>query len=260
MMTRLDDPEKVMRHADRFHGGKALIVLGGYSASGWEALREEIKPDVILIGNGVNSIVQGADYWMCAENMTPWAARENPRSISLMQMFYRDAGAKIKLVSHRSWHLLKDATNCIRIQRDKNHGSWLGKTPDYFSFRDYGGGFLNGWLFQHKEAGVEVHVGTVGTHLLHMAGILGCSEVHTIGFDLCFKEKDKHHSYSYPTYQPDRYRTEKMFVQHAGLDTQLVWIEAAQFLREIQPLFIRDGLNWIDHSTGLLQAMDVVWR
>lgn len=257
MNPRPDDPEAVMEHAGRFHEGTALIVLGGYSAAGWEALRDEIKPDVILGGNGVNSLVHGLDFWLCAENLTPWATKEDPRSITIMQMFHREAGAKVKLISHRSWDLLKEKTRCIRIQRDKRHGSGLGTTPEDFSFRNYGGGFLNGWLFRHKEAGAEVHVGTIGTHLLHLAGILGCAQVHTIGFDLMFREKEKHHAYTYPIYNPDRYRTEKMFVQYEGLDTQLVWIETAQFLKAIQPLFIRDGLSWFDHSNGLLQVMNV---
>ena len=254
-MMRPDDPEKLMRHAGEYAGGTALIVLGGYSAAGWEALRDEIKPDVILGGNGVNALVHGLDYWACAENMTPWATKEDPRSISLMQMLYRDTGAKVKLISHRSWHLLKETTNCIRIMRDKNHGNGLGATPDYFSFRYYGGGFLNGWLFKHRDAGAEVHTGTIGTHLLHLAGILGCAQVHTIGFDLCFKEKQAHHAYPYPIYSPDRYRTEKMFVNYEGLDTQLVWIETASFLKEILPYFERDGLQWRDHSEGLLQRI-----
>jgi len=254
-MTRPDDPERMMLETDKFHGGTALIVLGGSSAAGWESLRDEVKPDVILGGNGANVLVHNFDFWMCAENMTPWATKEDPRSISLMQMFYRDTGAKSKLISHRSWSLLKNTANCIRIMRDKNHGNGLGTTPDYFSFRDYGKGFLNGWLFKHREAGAEVHTGTIGTHLLHLAGILGCSQVHTIGFDLCFKDKQVHHAYPYPIYQPDRYRTEKMFVPYEGLDTQLVWIETAQFLNEIQPYFVRDGLQWQDHSAGLLQRI-----
>ena len=255
-MTRPDDPEKMNLHAGRYAGGKALIVLGGTSGSDWDILKDEIKPDVILIGNGVNSMIRNADYWMCAENMhrTFCKAQEGEqRYIDIMAMFYRDAGAKTKLISHRSWDLLKDTRNCIRIMRDKNHGSGPGETPDYFSFRKYGGGFLNGWLLKATRVGALVHTGTVGLHLIHLAGILGCSEVHTIGYDLCFKNDNSHHWYPYPVYGIDGFRKEAMFTEYKGLKTQLVWIETMQFLKEIQPLFVRDGLKWQDHSHGLLE-------
>ena len=258
MNPRPDDPEKVMKHAGRYDGKTALVVLGGYSAVGWEALRDKIKPDLIIGGNGVNSMVHNLTYWACCENMTPWATKEDPRSISLMQMFYRDTGAKIRLISHRSWHLLKDTTNCIRIMRDKNHGDGPGETPDYFSFRKYGGGLLNGWLLKNKAANMELHVGTVGVQLLHVAGILGCAVVHTIGYDLMFKDDQHHHWYEYPRYEVDTFRKPSMFIEYLGVKTQWIWVETAQFLKAIQPLFIRDGLNWFDHSAGLLQVMNVV--
>jgi hypothetical protein len=252
---RPDDPEAVMQHAGRYNGGKALIVLGGYSGSDWEALRQDIRPNVLLGANGVVNKIDRLDYFMLSENMSltyKQAKLGDARAIQKIKMF-DNASPMVRLMSHRSWDLIKDKSNCICIRRDKNHGSGLGEVPDYFSFRDYGEGFLNGWLMRHKTAGASVHVGTVGVQLLHMAGILGCSEVHTIGYDLVFESDLSHHWYEYPKYEVDRFRTPEMFINYHGVRTQWVWVETMEFLREIQPLFIRDGLKWYDHSHGLLE-------
>jgi hypothetical protein len=37
------------------------------------------------------------------------------------------------------------------------------------------------------------------------------------------------------------------------VDTTWTWIETAQYLKEIEYLFARDGIKWRDHSDGLLQ-------
>lgn len=247
---RLDDPAGVTEHAGKYAGGVALVVLGGYSAVNWAELYAKIKPDVILGANGVNSIVHDLDYWMIAENMTRTARRAKegePDAIQYMEMFHRDAGAKVKLVSHHSWPHLHSTRNCIKIRRHE----YLIDGSD-FSFREYRYGFLQGWVLRHTEAGTPVNVGTVAVHLLHMAGILGAAEVHTIGYDLMFRDDTRHHAYDYPVYQPDRFRTPEAFVEYKGVKSQWFWIETAQYLKQIEPLFERDGLVWRDHSNGLL--------
>ena len=251
---RLDDPAGVMAHAAKYLGGIALIVLGGESGSRWREVMEEIKPDVILGGNGVNQAVSDLDYWMCAENMnytSKRAAVGDGRAIEFMKMFYHESGAKIKLVSHHSWNLLKDTTNCISIRR---MGYETGKIPPDFSLRVYGDGFMSGDVFRDTTVlRLPQRVGNVGVHLLHMAGILGCEEVHTIGFDMILKNKNRHHFYKYPIYQPDHFRTPKIFVNYQGMDTQVIWIETAKFLKSMEPYFERAGMDWFDHSGGLLK-------
>jgi hypothetical protein len=249
---RYDDIDGVNKHSQKYGGGKALIVLGGYSALGWKALKDEIKPDVVLIANGVNSMIQDADYWLCAENMSRALNRAQggeSDGIKFMEMYQR-TGAKWRFVSHRSIDRLQDRRNVVAIRRQGYELEEIGK---WFSFRDYGMGLLSGWLLQHKEAGVEVYVGTVGAQLLHLAGILGCAEVHTIGYDLMFRGDKKHHAYDYPTYKADKFRTDKFRTEYKGIDTQWAWIETAQWLKEIEYLFDRDGLEWHDHSNGLLK-------
>lgn len=256
-MERPDDPAGVMQHAGRFKGGKALVVLGGYSGARWRSVYQEIKPDCVIGANGVNAMITGLDYWMICENMTRsarLAEKGDKRSIELMAMFHRNALAQVKLVSHWSWHLLKDKTNCINIRRK---GYELEEIPGSFTFREYGEGFLAGGIFKHKEAWqpkVLVRAGTVGLQAIHMAGILGVSEVHTIGYDLMFKEADRHHWYQHPTYEADRFRTEKAFLNWKGISTQWAWVETAMYLKGIEYLFEWDNLLWVDHSDGLLKV------
>lgn len=249
---RNDNPDAVMMHSSRYLGGKALVVLGGYSAKDWKHVMEEIKPDVIMGANGVNAMVHGLDYWICAENLSRshrLAAEGDKDSQKIIDMFHRDAGAKTRLISHWSIDRLEDKSNCISIRRQGYESNEIERN---FSFRDYGMGFLAGWLLKHTEAGAPVHVGTVGAQLLHMAGILGCAEVHTIGYDLMFRNSEHHHAYDYPLYKQDRFRTDKYRVEYKGVDTQWTWIETAQWLKSIEYLFERDGLKWTDHSDGLL--------
>jgi hypothetical protein len=164
-------------------------------------------------------------------------------------MFHRDAGAKNKMVSHWSWGLLQDTSNCTKIRRQ---GRETNEMTD-FTLRDYGDGFLAGGLQKDKQAGAPVHVGTVGAQTLHLAGILGCAEVHTIGYDLMFRNHERHHAYDYPVYEVDKFRTNQAFKVYKGVPTLQTWIESAQWLKAIEYVFDRDGLKWTDHSDGLLK-------
>lgn len=252
---RDDDPNQVMSLKDKHKGGVALIVLGGNSAKDWQRVREQVNPDIVLGANGVNSMVDNLDYWMIAENMkhsAKKAEKGDPDSLAMMKMFHRESGAKVKLVSHHSWNLLRNKENCIRIRRQ---GYEEHEIEQHFNFREYGLGYLAGWLLKHKEAGALVHVGTVAAQLLHHAGILGCREVHTIGLDLMFQDETAHHAYPHPLYKSDRYRNPGFKTQYKGVDTQWAWLESGQFLQSIEPLFERDGLKWKDHSRGLLSVM-----
>lgn len=252
---RYDKPTAAMQHAGKYAGGKALVVLGGYSAKRWQEVREEVNPDVLIIANGANAMVKDADYWICAENMT----RAHRRAVEgsqpdkeFVEMFHRNAGAKFRLISHRSWNRMENTSNCIAIRRQ---GYELDEIAQYFSFRDYGLGLLAGWLLRKKESGAEVHVGTVGAQCLHWAGILGCSEVHTIGYDLMFRDETRHHAYDYPVYTVDKFRAEQFRTEYKGVATQWAWLESAEWLKAIEYLFERDGLRWRDHSGGLLSVM-----
>jgi len=254
--TRPDDPAGVMQHAGRYAGGTALIILGGMSSNGWQELKEEVKPDVILGGNGVNAVVQDLDVWACTENMnftSRRAAMGEPRAMEFMEMFYREAGAKVKLISHRSWNLLKDTSRCISIRR---WGWEADQVPEAFNYREYGEGFNSGWVFSDKRyMRLPQRVGNVGCQLIHMAAILGCDQVHTIGLDLMFKDKTRHHFYDYPKYMVDHFRNGPNFIDYLGAGTQAIWVQCAKFMKTTEPYLERDGIKWRDHSDGLLKLM-----
>ena len=253
---REDNPAGVMAHAGKYDGGVALVVLGGQSAADWMELYSYIRPDVLIGCNGAN-VINGLDYWLLSENMTRsnnLAKRGDSKSARLMEMFRRATGAKYKMVSHWSFGLLEDTDNCVSIRRQ---GYESEEIADWFRFRDYGLGLLAGWLQREKGAGAPVHVGTVGAQALHLAGILGVSEVHTIGFDLILRDREKHHWYNHPVYEVDRFRTPAAFQTYKGIPTLQTWIESAQFLKSIEWMFERDGLQWLDHSNGLLSLFDL---
>jgi hypothetical protein len=249
---RLDDPEEVAKHKGRYQGGVALVVLGGYSAAHWQEVRDEIKPDVIIGANGTNGMIRGLDYWLMVENLAysrRRAAEGDPKYKAIMEMFHRESGAKNKFVAWTSWDYLTDTTNCVRIR-------WQGRELDEmddFTFRDYGSGLLAGWEQDKKEYGVAVYIGTVGAQCIHLAGILGVREVHTIGYDLMFREAGRHHAYEYPLYCADKYRTPASFLEYRGVKTQQTWVETAQWWKAIEYQFDKDNLIWRDHSDGLLK-------
>lgn len=252
-MRRPDDHQIMEAISDKYAGKKALIVLGGPSASGWKAIRKELKPDVIIGVNGVNSMIDDLDFWLCAENMLRshrMAQDENDiRGISLMEMYQR-TGAKIRLVNFKSYPIIADKTNLIRIKRN---GLDIPEKPGDFSFRKYGEGLLTGGLYlDPQKVGVLLRTGTVGLQALHLAGILGCDQIHTIGFDLCFKTEQEHHWYVYPNYETDTYWKKDAFTQYHGVATIWWWIETARYIKRIEPLLEKEGIKWIDHSDGLL--------
>lgn len=258
-MNRLDDPQGMKAFKGSYFGGKALLVLGGSSGAGWKALRDEINPDVILGANGTIFEIDDLDFHVVVENLhmaAGRAARGDERYKKIMEILSPSHHARVRLVSYLSWDLVDDrAPNVVQIRRMGELGDDYESQFERFSFRSYGDGLLAGPLFHMPGAltsdRIKFRVGTVGTQVLHLAGLLGCAEVHTIGFDFCSLD----HWYNYPEYKPDKFRTEKMFTQFAGLQTQHDWLQGARWLQSIEPLFVRDRLQWIDHSHGLFEAM-----
>jgi len=258
-MVRKDNPQEVSKLNGVYRGGIALIVLGGISSKDWESVFSMVRPDVILGANGTCFKIDNLDYHLVVENLHMAAGRARKgeeRYQRIMEILTYQHRAKTRLVSFLSWDLLEDKSNAISIKRMGELGDDYEEQFDRFSFRRYGDGFLSGPMFLHPGAltspRIKFRVGSVGTQLLHLAGILGAKEVHTIGFDLCFKDPKRHHFYDYPKYQPDKFRTNKMFTTYNGLPTQWDWLQGARWLRSIEWMFERDGLKWLDHSDGLL--------
>lgn len=252
----------IEEHKGRYAGKVALIILGGPSASRWADVKEKTSPDIILGANGVNSMIDNLDYWMCIENMrrtARLASRKDKRAKEFMQMFQR-IGPKNRIVNVKGYEYLKNKDNAIPAKR--REAFEFDKVPADFSFREYGSGFIKGALMKHKNAisaNLSLPVGTVGLQMLHLVGILGCRAVHTIGLDLCFRGKN-HHAYSYPPYQPNHYFMPENFTEYKGMKTMWFWIETSQYLLGIKKQMDKVGLQWVDHSNGLLQAMQKDFR
>jgi hypothetical protein len=159
---------------------------------------------------------------------------------------WQTPGPKVGFLNYHSLPLLKDQKNMypiFSVEPKKN-----------FDVRKYIPGLMHGpYVKQPDVAVVALPSGTAGSRAIHLAGILGCSEVHTIGFDLCFKRPDHHHWYEFPIYHTETVRTEKMFTEYKGFQTQWIWIETAQWLMELREKYLTpQGLKWIDHSNGLI--------
>jgi hypothetical protein len=257
MPPRNDEPERVNAYANLYADKKALIVLGGTSAKSWQHLYKETGADVVLGANGVNSLIPNLDFHMVIENMKRTARlanKKDPRAMHFMQMLRR-TGASTRLYNHKNAALLGANVSREGLVGVQRRGSFdADKVPPDFSFREYGSGFIKGGLMKDKQAigNLKLPIGTVALQLLHMAGILGVRQVHTIGLDLCFTPGESHHAYTYPGYMPNTYFLPANFITYKGFSTMSFWKESAEFLTAIKPCMDDVGLEWIDHSHGLL--------
>jgi hypothetical protein len=245
----------------KYAGGRALIILGGPSARGWEALRDEIRPDVLIGVNGVSASIPTLDYWLLMENMLRTnneAQRGSRRAIELMSMVQR-IGPRVRIVNKKTYRILENQEGALPVQRC---GALEAEAifSSGFCLRQYGNGLWKGALMRRPEiiGSLKLAVGTVGLQAIHFAGILGVSEVHTIGFDLCFTPGQDHHFYKYPVYESNHYWSkEKMFTKYKGVSTMFFWLDSAVYLQKVEAIFARDGLRWVDHSRGLLSMVGV---
>ncbi len=251
MSNRLDSPKKMKKHEGKFKGKTAMIVLGGPSAREWEKCCDEIQPDVLIGANGVNQTITNLDYWLCTENMSfphRRAEQGEERYIDIMAM-YQLTGAKYRMVSRKTHHLIEDKRNLIKIRRFGVEAQNLHR----FTFRQYQLGLINGSRMQRPRVVKDLRAGTVGLQCIHLAGLLGCENIHTIGYDLMFKEGD-HHWYNYPPYAGGRFWGRNMFTEWKKIKTLWFWVDTVAFMKKIEPVLERDGIIWTDHSHGLLEV------
>jgi len=257
---RMSNFPEIDRHVNRYDGGKALIVLGGQSGERWEAVAKRIKPDVVIGVNGVNAHVP-LDYWIIVEGGTC-------KNLSTFQ----DMSPLYRLVHSFGFEDLRDKTNAIQIMRVSDIDSKTqeleenllsGNTRIPFDIRKYGLGLLGGDLMKHTEAlqhdWQRHRCGTVAVQAIHWAGILGVSEIHTIGLDLCFKHgfDGEHHWY------PDRQYTEEnkfwqkgMFFRYKRLATSWFWFESAEYILKLNRLVLEPaGIKFVDHSRGMIRKL-----
>ena len=245
-------------YAGKEKGRRCLIIAGGSSGVDWKRIRDQVQPDFLLGLNAAKNSIPNLDYWLCHENIDKYLNRyrNNPddeearRYIEGWQNTDSTTRPGVCFINRRILNNFTDPETIVPI-RSAVYRKGL------FRFRKYGRGLLCGSPMQHVE-GVDgnIHkkmpvVGTALSRGIHLAGILGASEIHTIGADLCFRGESDHW-YDFPAYNVETWRTEKMFVEYAGVRTQWIWIETAQFLKTLEPQMAAEGITWRDWSNGLL--------
>jgi len=248
-ITREEMDEMMAPYVGKHSGQKCLLVGGGTSGAGWKELAAEVKPDIVIGMNATKIAIPNLDYWLCHENMERhWRLAKKGEAESIEHMrAWQTPGPKVGFLNKNSYQWLEDKRNMYPIYGCQAH--------ELTSFRRYNGLLCGPWIKQPNVAQVEIPIGTVASRALHLAGILGFTEVHSIGFDLCFKDDKHHHWYEFPLYHVEAVRTEKMFVEYLGLKTQWIWIETAQWLLSLIPKMEEDGMHWTDHSEGLMDRL-----
>lgn len=227
---------------------RGLLVLGGPSGRGWRDLQKHLQPDLLIGVNGTIAAMPGVlDYWLCMES---WDRAHEP-------VWFQDTRAGVRIVTWKRYNMLQDKTNAYAARRG---GPWFltVKTGPMWNPRVYEGGLYHGDLMRRPELHVQepVPIGTVCIQALHLACILGLSEIHTIGQDMCFKPGAEDHWYpEVPVSHDNIWWDERMFTKQFGLDTTYFWLDSAQLLLRAKARFLQCGMKWTDHSDGLLQAM-----
>lgn len=205
-------------------GKTALVVCGGMSGANWR----DVRADFIIAVNGAVTQLPNARYFMCTECdvVGEYIHTETPTFRILHQRWAKRMARKDNVYATCK---SDQETDVRRIKE----GVWRGPMSS-------AGG-----------------VGTSAVGALHLAGILGCSTVHSVGIDLCFKDDASHHWYEERRYFEDLLAgCNQTLVECAGLKTMPFWLESAKYLLYWREAYAEPGgLTWIDHSNGLMQAI-----
>jgi hypothetical protein len=221
-------------------GQHALLVAGGPSGKRWKELAEKILPDFIICLNG--AIVGIAadelgksllDYWLFMDYDPPvpdWV----------------DKAAAVKNV-------------CKVVSRPMATvfgGSITARTsttePDVRRS-------LHGLRMWPAVAPGTRLTGTTSANALHLAGILGCSRVSSVGIDLCFDSGQHwYHCREYgvhPTMSGGEMEPRAFVVNGKRVVSCKWFIESGKRLIEYREQLTAANMDWRDYSGGLLQAM-----
>ena len=244
-----------MRALEGKHDGETgLIVLGGQSGKGWRRPYIETESSVLIGANGVVTQIPQLHYWVFAENL--------PGDKPMPDYFTASS------VISKTTTLINRGSCCrydgpaIAFRRGGKGAYGLG-----FDVRRYGNALASGKRYRRYETlqtgadgkPIPHLIGTVALQCLHLAGILGLKEVHTVGLDLCWR--GDHHWYNDPNYtRTNEFWNEKMFTTYEGLDTLWLFVDTAAWMPTIRDKLAASGLTWIDHSNGLLQKMGVFYE
>lgn len=207
-------------------GSTALVICGGASGANWRDYANDA--DLLIVVNGAVTAIPDCRYFMCTETDVTGE--------------YIHTETPVHRVLHFRW-----------AKRMANKGNVYAahKSDQETDAR----GIVEGvWRGPNTSAGGS---GTSALGALHLAGILGCKTVHSIGIDLCFRDTSNHHWYAERRYFSDLLSgCNQTLVDCAGLKTMPFWIQSAKYLNYWRETYaVPAGLDWQDHSNGLLEVV-----
>ena len=266
---------RVSELKDRHSGAVALLIGGGPSGRHWETVHNLIRPDIIIGVNGVVTVLGARlDYHVVMEKhayLVPWFKDERAKHRLIFRWMFARKQARYTDSVYLVDRLLGPPTYGIHIgEIPGTSGLEYGFLHNHDEYTDVRNpiqdvGLMCGLVCTAKGQPDGVRrwrdCGTSMFQALHVAGILGCTEVHTIGLDLFFPAGDTH-------WYPDRNYDSKsdisdltgtanwhtsMYVNKYGVNTTWWWLESAAVWELMKPIWDKQDLKWVDHSGGLLQ-------
>lgn len=214
----------------KHEGQSALVVAGGPSGATWR----DYPADVVIAVNGAIQGCPEPDYWLGAEidQRPEW-------------MFTQTSAQRI--VHMHTWKRVFDKDPAM--------------IPVWKSTQeDHPRRFRKGlWLGVPVKPFADPQLGTSTLMAMHLAGLMGCREVRTVGFDLCFKDGAEQHWYPERRYGVEHWEEwQCAFVEVEGLKTLRYWHDTAKYLKQVQKTWADQGFYWYDSSDGLLQALGII--
>jgi len=261
------DPTELKSLIGREQGRPALLIGGGLSAraSGHLhlslSIRHKLWPVIIAL-NGCNTdptLAPLIDYDVRLEcdpgpdgTLPDWQWTPLPNATVLMNWRLSSpvwAGGKL-LDAYRQF--AADPGNYRELVLAERSNGDYGPAEEHIREIRHG-------LWYGKWDGVpgKPPRGTSLNQMLHLAGALGCTSAHSIGFELCIKDETRHHWYAEELYNEQASRKPHWpVVEYCGLKTFDWWIESAKWLLDLRDLWRQQGFEWTDYSDGLLQRME----
>ena len=178
-------------------GRPALIVLGGPSGCKWREIYDQLDNPVLI---GVNGSIQMfgprqneriLDYWLGLEIDDIRAKTWIPFNTH-GQAAGLEENSPVKILhwqSRRRYHV-KPETGKTEIETggfDLTGYDWTIRHEHEPHIREMNQGLAMG----PQPGNGEPQDGTATSTSVHFAGVLGCTEAHTVGSELCWRDEDQ---------------------------------------------------------------------
>lgn len=225
-------------------GGRALVICPGPSTQNLIKYKDRLREkfDVIIGLNGaILEFEELMDYHLVMDRISNW-------NIDLMGWFKKDYRRDLpRILNYKAIHVYPEDLNIYKC-----HRTLFGNNT---KLREYNGFFIG----RANRQGLKV--GTPAIHTIHLAGILGCSEVYMIGLELKFDNDRDHYFNKEMYYRKEVAKTKPrnssliVEVEHNNkkILTMEYFLDSAEYLNQHTiPWCNKNGLRIFDFSGGLL--------